>query len=107
MRRKKKIDFRKEPIQLVERKSRYPRLKPIMKKKGLNFRAVYLQMDRMRPEQFTHIIQGSVPEPQGFQDTLIKALAVIGIEATIKDLKPEYKKRHKKVIIEDYEIIEE
>ena len=95
---------RKEPIKLVEHKSRYPRLKPLMKKRGLQYKAIYLQMDRMRPEQFSHIIQGSVPEPRGFQETLIQALANLGMEVTIKDLKPLPVKRPKKT---DFEIIEE
>ena len=104
MRRKRRKDFRKQPIKLVEKRYRYPRLKPLLLKKGFYLRSVYLQMDRMRPDQFSHIIAGDVPEPRGFQETLIAALANLGIEVELKDLKPEIKKYIKKT---DFEIIEE
>ena len=104
MRRKRRKDFRKEPIKLVKKRYRYPRLKPLLKKRGLTLRSVYLQMDRMRADQFSHIIGGDHPEPRGFQETLIAALDNLGIEVELKDLKTELKKYIKKT---DFEIIEE
>lgn len=78
---------KRKGIRLVPMKSRYPALKQLVKLHKKTFKEIYLQMDPMRPEQFTNIIYGSIPEPADFPKVLIDALRNIGILTTIDELK--------------------
>ena len=78
---------KRESIKLVPTKKRYPGLKPMIKARGLTFKSIYLQFDRCRPDQFSQIISGSVPEISGFLEALLGALENLGVHTTEEELR--------------------
>ena len=78
---------KREKLKLVPTKSRYPGLKSLIKARGLTYKALYLQYDVMRPDQFSNIVAGSIPETDGFLEVMLSALKVIGIETTEEELR--------------------
>ena len=75
-------NLKREKIKLVESKNRYPGLKPLIKPLGLTYKAIYRQFDRMRPEQFSNIVGGYIPEPDGFLEAMLGALKTLGVDTT-------------------------
>lgn len=73
---------KREKIKMVPLRDRYPGLKPLLKRHGYTYRAVYLRMDKMRPDTFTNIVNGAIPEIEGFLETTIEILNLLGIETT-------------------------
>lgn len=78
---------RREKIKLVPSRVRYPGLKALLKQHGYTYRAVYLRMEKMRPDVFTNIVNGAIPEVDGFLEVTLEILKLLGIDATEAQLK--------------------